>query len=188
MRLPVLAALVLAAVLAPCAKAAGHAKRASDRCPNADVAPGQASVQALQAGTLCLVNAERAARGLQPLRAQNALARAAGSFARQMGVLKFFDHTSPSGTTILSRVQSSGYLRRASHWLLAENIGWGSGSQATPRAAVQAWMTSPGHRRNLLSPRFAEIGIGIVQGAPQSLCAGAVAGIYVGDFGRRKRA
>ena len=188
MRLPVLVALALAAVLAPCADAAGHAKTATDRCPNADATPGQASVQALQAGTLCLVNAERAARGLQPLRAQNALARAAGSFARQMHVLKFFDHTSPSGTTMLARVRSSGYLRNARHWLLAENIGWGSGLLATPRAAVQAWMTSPGHRRNLLSRGFAEIGIGIVQGAPQTLCGGAVAGIYVSDFGRRKRA
>ena len=187
MRLPVLAALVSAAVLAPCAEAAAQAKAASDRCPNADATPGEASVKALQAGTLCLVNAERAARGLQPLRAQTALAQAAGSFARQMDVLKFFDHISPSGSTTLSRVRSSGYLRSARRWHLGENIGWGSGLLATPRAAVQAWMASPGHRRNLLSPGFAEIGIGIARGAPQTLCDGAVAGIYVGDFGRRKR-
>ena len=118
MRLPVLAAPVIAAVLAPCADAAGQATTASDRCPNADAAPGQASVQALQAGTLCLVDAERAARGLQPLRAQHALAQAAGSFARQMDALKLFDPTSPSGSTVLSFVCSSGYMRRAAKWRL----------------------------------------------------------------------
>jgi uncharacterized protein YkwD len=191
MRAPVALGLALLVTIAPSASAAdgaeATAKAMSDRCSYADAAPGQASVAGLRSGTLCLVNAERLARGLRPLRAQGTLARAAGAFAAEMNALKFFDHNSPSGSTMLSRVKASGYMRRAATWLIGENIGWGSGSMATPRAAVQGWMNSPPHRENLLNRRFTEVGIGIAQGAPQALADGQVGGIYVTDFGRRRQ-
>jgi uncharacterized protein YkwD len=191
MRSPVVVALALLAVTAPAAGAADSAdaaaKAMSDRCPYADTAPGQASLTGLRTGTRCLVNAERVARGLRPLRAQSGLARAAGAFAAEMNALKFFDHTSPTGSTMLSRVRAAGYMRRAATWSIGENIGWGSGTLATPRAAVQGWMNSPPHRENLLNGRFTEIGIGIAQGAPEALADGQIGGIYVTDFGRRRR-
>jgi uncharacterized protein YkwD len=184
-------ALAAAALAAPAANAADSAEATaqamSDRCAYADASPGQASIGDLRSGTLCLLNAERVARGLRPLRSQGRLARAAGAFADQMAALKFFDHTSPTGSTIVSRVRASGYMRRAASWTIGENIGWGSGSLATPRAAVRGWMNSPPHRENLLNAQFTEIGVGITPGAPEALGDGEVAGIYVTDFGRRRQ-
>ena len=58
---------------------------------------------------------------------------------------------------------------------------------ATPRATVRAWMHSPDHRANLLDRRFADVGIGVAEGAPIALGAGELGGTYVTDFGRRRR-
>jgi len=49
--------------------------------------------------------------------------------------------------------------------LFGENLGWGEGSHAVPRALVQAWLASPAHRANLLHPGFSRIGIGARVGA-----------------------
>ena len=68
------------------------------------------------------------------------------------------------------------------NWTIGENIAWGSGALATPRAIVNGWMHSPGHRANILRASFRDIGIGIRLGAPgPGLSGGAT---YVTDFGR----
>jgi uncharacterized protein YkwD len=153
-----------------CAPGSAHAAAA---CQGADALPGQASDAVARSATLCLMNSERGAHGVAGLRAHPALASAAGLYARQMVSERFFAHTSPRGSTVLSRIRDSTYLRGAPAWSVGENIASGSGTLATPRAIVQAWMESPGHRANLLSPCFRDVGIGIA------------AGTYVTDFGRR---
>lgn len=42
-----------------------------------------------------------------------------------------------------------------------ENIAMG---QSTPQAVVQSWMNSSGHRANILSANFTEIGVGYAKG------------------------
>src|SRR5919198_4046654 len=91
-----------AALLALAVLAAPAAARASDRCEDADALPGRVSQGRLRAATLCLMNAERGARGLARLQAEPALARVAGSYARLMVRERFFDHTSPGGSTMMS--------------------------------------------------------------------------------------
>jgi hypothetical protein len=49
---------------------------------------------------------------------------------------------------------------------------------------VQAWMASPGHRENLLSRDYTQIGLGIALGTPG---AGADGATYTTDFGSAKR-
>src|SRR4051794_9570101 len=98
--------LVLATLLVLVVFAAPAAARASERCDGGDALPGRASQEQLRAATLCLMNAERATRGLGRLAADPALARAAGTYARQMVRQRFFDHTSPGGTTMMSRIRS----------------------------------------------------------------------------------
>ena len=72
---------------------------------------------------------------------------------------------------------------------LGENLGWGSGSMATPAEMVDAWMHSEGHRSNILYPRYREIGIGVTLGAPQELQPGETgAATYTTEFGRLTRA
>jgi uncharacterized protein YkwD len=52
-------------------------------------------------------------------------------------------------------------LRTAGYRFLSygENIAAG---QRSPTDAIADWMTSPGHRSNILNPSFTEIGVGIV--------------------------
>jgi uncharacterized protein YkwD len=187
--------LAFAALLAPAggqadggaASARARAKIASDRCQSADAMPGQVSASELRDAMLCVMNAQRTARGLARLRDQPALAQVASRFARQMVRDRFFDHTSPGGSTMLSRIKQTTYLRHALSWTVGENLAWGTGTMATPRATVDAWMHSSDHRANLLDRGFADVGIGIATGAPTALDADETGGTYVTDFGRRVR-
>jgi uncharacterized protein YkwD len=186
----VLAALAFAALCAPAtARADGgpaaRARAASDRCASADAMPGQAAVEDLRAATLCLMNAERAARGVGRLQSEPLLGRVAATYARQMVRGQFFDHTSPAGSTMLARIRSTSYLRDVTSWSVGENLAWGTGALATPRAMVRAWMQSAEHRANLLDRHFADVGIGVAAGAPVALEPGELGGTYVTDFGRR---
>jgi uncharacterized protein YkwD len=178
---------VAAALLAPAALAvpAQGAARAAAVCPGADLVPSAANTASVQRATLCLVNAERTRRGLSRLRAETRLAGAASRYARRMVAEQFFDHVSPTGSTMEARVRQTGYLRNAVGWSLGENIAWGTGSVATPRSIVAAWMGSPGHRANILRARFRDAGIGVAFGAPVRLTGGGPAGTYVNEFGRR---
>jgi uncharacterized protein YkwD len=188
----VVAMLMLVAVTAPSTAhadggSAARARAASERCAGADALPGQAAGDDLGEATLCLMNAERTARGLGRLRAEPLLGRVAASYARQMVRGRFFDHTSPGGSTMLARIRATSYLRDVSSWSVGENLAWGSGALATPRATVRAWMHSADHRANVLDRHFADVGIGVAAGAPIALDAGELGGTYVTDFGRRLR-
>jgi uncharacterized protein YkwD len=186
----VLAALAFVAVWAPATARAGggpaaRARAASERCVSADAMPGQAAVEDVRAATLCLMNAERTARGLGRLQSEPLLGRVAAGYARQMVRGQFFDHTSPAGSTMLARIKATSYLRDVTSWSVGENLAWGTGTLATPRAMVRAWMQSAEHRANLLDRHFADVGIGVAAGAPVALEPGELGGTYVTDFGRR---
>lgn len=130
--------------------------------------------EAFEAEVLVLVNKERQANGLAPLTRAVELDRAAGKFAQYMGEAGFFSHNGPDGSTPSSRIKAEGY--NGTTW--GENIAAG---QRTPAAVMNAWMNSDGHRANILSSSFKEIGIGCasVSGSPM--------GIYwVQNFGARK--
>jgi uncharacterized protein YkwD len=191
----VLALLALAALIAPAggnadgvaAVTAGgapaRARAATERCEFGDALPGQAALEDVQDATLCLMNAQRTARGLGRLRAQPLLAQAAARHARQMVRQRFFDHTSPGGSTMLSRIKSTTYLRDVVAWTVGENLAWGTGRRSSPRSILAGWMNSPGHRANILNGSFHEIGIGVAYGAP--IRGGRRGATYATDFGAR---
>lgn len=155
-------------------------------CSNAELMPSATNLPQIKKATLCLLNAERASRGLSKLSSEGQLGKAAQRFSANMVRQRFFDHVSPAGSTLSSRVRGgTGYLRgRVVSWSLGENIAWGSGERATPRRIVRAWMDSPGHRRNILDRRFRHIGIGVATGAPGDV-HGRLAATYTTDFGFR---
>jgi hypothetical protein len=147
-------------------------------CPGASSAP--AAPEGVGA-TLCLINAQRSARGLKPLAADARLQAAASAFARDMVDRRFFDHVSPGGGTMMDRLHAAGW-NPGGAWSAGENIAWGGGSLGTPAAIVDAWMHSAGHRANILSRAYTQIGVGIADGAPQAGVSGPAA-TYVTDFG-----
>jgi uncharacterized protein YkwD len=154
-------------------------------CADADLMPSGDNAPALRSATLCLLNAERAKRGLRALASDPQLSKAAQGFSAAMVRQRFFDHVSPGGSTLLSRVRrGTGYLRGARGYALGENIAWGCGDFATPLETVRTWMESAGHRVNILNRRFRHIGVGVAIGAPED-DQGMPAATYTTDFGRR---
>ncbi len=176
--------LVLAALAGAVALGAAVSPAAAARCANATEVPSVADVAAARATVLCLVNRERTARGLRALRANRLLDRAAARHSADMVRHGYFDHTSPAGSTLTSRVTASGYLGHTRAWMAGENIAWGDGPLGTPAAIVDAWMHSPGHRANILRRQFREVGTGVVAGVPVD-DAGLAGATYTQDFGTR---
>ena len=97
---------------------------------------------------MCLVNAERTSRGLKPLRRDGDLAQAARGHAADMARRDYFSHVTPSGDDLSDRLRDAGYGEPGDGWRAGENLGWGTGERATPDALVDAWLASPGHKRD----------------------------------------
>lgn len=178
--------LACTALLACIALGLPGSASAASSCADAGTVPSAENVAAVKSATLCLLNRERTSRGLPRLSANRQLAKAAQRHSANMVRHGFFDHVSPSGSTLNTRVKGgTSYLRGAVRsWSLAENIAWGSGELASPRQIVRSWMSSAGHRRNILERRFRHIGIGVATGAPGD-AGGRPAATYTTDFGAR---
>jgi uncharacterized protein YkwD len=119
--------------------------------PTATVDPATAYAAEVVAYT----NLERTNRGLPPLRASDALTRAAAAHSLDMATHNFFDHTGSDGSDPGDRITRTGYVWRT----YGENIAAGYPSA---QEVVAGWMGSSGHRANILNPNFAEIGVGYV--------------------------
>ena len=117
---------------------------------------------------------------LGPLVENAALSSASTGYSQRMVAQGFFAHESPDGGTLVDRLTAAGYLGDDDAWVVGENIGWGQASLATPRSMVDAWMNSPGHRENLLSADYSEVGLGLALGTPADQTWGAT---YTTDFG-----
>jgi len=132
----------------------------------------------------CLVNAQRAAHGLAPLRPSRELREAAQAHGADMVSHRFFAHVSPFAGAVTDRVRRAGYLARSHGWSLGEDIAWGEGSLSTPESIVTAWMNSPGHRAVILDRDFHDAGVGVTLGVPvdDSSMPGAT---FVLDVGAR---
>ncbi|GGR90502.1 MULTISPECIES: sigma-70 family RNA polymerase sigma factor [Streptomyces] len=110
------------------------------------------------AQVVALVNKERAAAGCGPVTEDPQLERAAQGHSDDMAARGFFDHTNPDGAGPGERVTAAGY-----RWsTYGENIARG---QQTPRAVMDSWMHSPGHRANILNCSFKNIGVGVHKGS-----------------------
>jgi uncharacterized protein YkwD len=171
-----LATVAALAALALCAPATAHA----DDCAGADVVPAADNVTLVGQATLCLLNQQRAANGIGPLVENAALSTASAGYSQRMVAQGFFDHESPDGGTLVDRLTAVGYLGGDDAWVVGENIGWGQASLASPGSMVAAWMNSPGHRANLLSADFNQVGLGLALGTPTDPTWGAT---YTTDFG-----
>lgn len=100
-----------------------------------------------------LVNQHRAQNGLKPLTANWELSRIARYKSEDMASRGYFSHTSPTYGTPFQMIRSFGLSYRSA----GENIAYG---QRTPAAVVEAWMNSSGHRANILSASYTQIGVG----------------------------
>lgn len=115
-----------------------------------------------------LVNEERNKAGLLPLFPDPLLDGVAQDYARLMDSIGKFGHTGPDGKTPQDRITASGYK-----WITSgENIARG---YTTPEEVMKGWLTSTGHRANILNKNFTDIGIGYYNN------------VWVQDFGGRNQ-
>ena len=119
------------------------------------------SVAGLEAGLLQQLNSIRADHGLTALRSNPRLAAAADQHSREMADDGYFDHKSFDGTSFSTRIAKWYSLNGFHSWMVGENILWWS-PRVDASDAVALWMRSPGHRANILSSQFRDIGIGVV--------------------------
>lgn len=102
-----------------------------------------------------LVNAERASYGLPALSIRADLCQYARVKSQDMHDSGYFSHTSPNYGSPFDMMKSFGITY--SH--AGENIAMG---YSTPEAVVSAWMNSEGHRANIFSASYTELGVGYV--------------------------
>jgi uncharacterized protein YkwD len=115
----------------------------------------------LESGVLGQVNQVRAQHGLAPLRISVKLTAAARAHSLQMAADGYFAHESADGSSFWKRVKAFYSASPWSYWSVGENLVWSS-PDLTPAKALELWMNSPGHRKNILTSRWQEIGVSAV--------------------------
>jgi len=119
--------------------------------------PLYTEVKTIEYQVVQLVNKERSKYGLKPLTANWQLARVARMKSQDMRDRRYFSHTSPTYGSPFNMMKAF----NISYSAAGENIAAG---QPTAQQVMNGWMNSPGHRKNILSPQFTEIGVGYATG------------------------
>jgi uncharacterized protein YkwD len=99
-----------------------------------------------------LINEARAQNNLSALRSVAALNTAARRHSNDMAQKNFMSHTGSDGSSPWDRMVQVGYHMTAG----GENVGAG---YSTPAAMFNGWMSSAGHRANILR-NFCDMGVG----------------------------
>jgi uncharacterized protein YkwD len=118
-------------------------------------------VPSLEEQMLELVNRERTSRGLKPLAADPELTELARRHSADMFARGYFSHYTPEGIDPFERMKEADVRFRTA----GENLALAP----TLRVAHTGLMNSPGHRANILDPRFGRVGIGIMDGGRRGL-------------------
>ena len=114
---------------------------------------GSLPVQAL----VDITNQKRTEVGLNSLRLEPTLSAAAAAKGQDMLAKGYWAHVAPDGTTPWTFFLHSGYEYRYAGENLARDFD-------SPDQVVHAWLASPTHRDNMLSGKYQDIGIAVVQG------------------------
>lgn len=108
-----------------------------------------------------LLNQDRAKYGLPALKVNSQLTSVARKHAQDMISRGYFAHNTPEGVTPFQRLQKAGISYRTAGENLAIN--------RSVAGAEQAFMTSSGHRANILNSSYTEVGIGVVRNSSGSV-------------------
>jgi len=114
-------------------------------------------ISPLEQQIIDLTNAERKKEGLGELKPSEKLFTAARGHSANMAVQDNMSHVL-DGKSVEDRVKALDYP----YFKVEENIAY---NQQDAVALLTAWMNSPGHRENILSPVITEIGVGVAKNA-----------------------
>lgn len=104
-----------------------------------------------------LTNKERVAEGVGELKIDPFLTKAALSKASDMMARDYWAHAAPDGRQPWNFITEMGYQYRFAGENLARDF-------STSEDVLTGWMNSSSHRENLLSPKYQDVGIAVVQG------------------------
>jgi uncharacterized protein YkwD len=125
--------------------------------------PGVKYLEKIEDLVFEMTNQLRRAKGLAPLSQDYELRNLARAHSDDMLVRRFFDHTTPDGVSFDVRLADR-YRHRVR--VMGENIWYASGYNPgkihqIAKEILDDWMSSPGHRANLLDPDFTHLGVGV---------------------------
>ncbi len=165
-------AAIGAALLATLAFAGSSDQPSSADAPRVS-ACGAATTPASELGTAklrkttrCLLNEERAVRGLAQLRREPTLQKPSQQHARAMAANDCLAHRCGSEADLETRIRRAGYLQGVRAWQYAEETG----CAFSAGAMVDNWLASNAHRLDILEPKYRELGIGVVGRRVKSRC------------------
>ncbi|MDF2558162.1 MAG: safA [Bacillales bacterium] len=115
--------------------------------------PNIDELKAIEREVIHLTNVKRQQNGLPPLYENWELSRCARYKSNDMAAKGYFSHQSPTYGSPFDMMKHFGISYRSA----GENIAKG---QQTAAAVVESWYNSPGHRANMLSRSFNQIGVG----------------------------
>ncbi|NOT49172.1 MAG: CAP domain-containing protein [Acidobacteria bacterium] len=130
-----------------------------DRVPAmADTAITPAAVRALEKDAFQLINTERALAGLSALKWSDKVADVARLHSNNMADYDFFSHKGLDGLMVDERAAQ---LKMGAWKAIGENIAFMKGYEHPVATAVEKWLQSPSHKKNLLDPDWTETAIGL---------------------------
>jgi uncharacterized protein YkwD len=152
----------------------------------ANVTDRSGPMRSLETGILGAINNLRREHGLVPLRLSSKLSLAASQHSTEMAARGYFSHSSADGSHFDRRIAGFYPMGSRRYWSVGENLLWSSPDVDAP-GALQMWLHSPEHRKNMLTSRWRELGISAVHtaSAPGTF-SGREVTIVTADFGVRR--
>lgn len=119
-----------------------------------------------------LTNDARRRHGLPPLIQDNTLQATARQHSSDMVKRNFFSHTTPDGKNLTDRLKHEEPAMVRNMVMAGENIYMSSkldysDTPTMARLIVDGWMTSPGHRANILNDKYTHLGVGVAVAGQQ---------------------
>jgi uncharacterized protein YkwD len=169
----------------PVASARARAHKQPSACTDAGLRPTGADAAAIDAATLCLIDQVRAAYHLGSLRVNRELQTVATAQVDDMVRWNYFTDNRPPARSPASLIAATHYSAHAASLSIGQNIGWGTGADATPAQMVAAWMASPPHREIILTGEYRDAGVGVVPAVPSVLAQPLPGATYAIEFATR---
>lgn len=117
------------------------------------------SLRTMEWKMLKLLNKDRKAHGLRPLRMQQDLREVARRHSKDMAKKDYFEHENIQGQTPFDRLSDA----RVTDVIAGENLAKIKGHKNAVKQAEIGLMNSPSHRDNILHKDFNTVGVGIIK-------------------------
>jgi uncharacterized protein YkwD len=142
------------------------------------------SIPTLEHKIHTLINSERQTAKIMPLVLDEELSKIARGHSQDMAKRGFFDHVNPDGKSPRDRVRMAGYNcpKTVGENIFQNNLYsrvqirgtvktyyWNSLDEIAT-STVQGWMSSPGHRQNILQREYGKTGIGVAIADDEVFC------------------